>query len=445
MSGEEEYTAKKIHHALLNEDLEYLNQAYLFDAERLQATLTILHPYAIVSKHRTLNTLKWLYDVVGHRPRDSTSTNVTMLTGNIDIVKWMHSKGFPFDEGTFRAAVYLGDMSVLKWLLSVSCPRNESVFAVAAEKGDLEIMMWMRKKGFNWDESACEGAAKKGHFKELMWLRESGCPWDDMTSYACLRSGSVEMLRWVMDNGCPHNLDALVVDSKSFGSSKEMQKFLAERKTTKISEAHKEEIDTGFRCLEDMFEDMVDILNDWFSENAFALLPPLLMEEERDDDAEDVIIRDGVNIPVGYFVACIWPEKMKELILSEYGGDDERKLVSGETLSKYFRWKYVTMKEHRENSERIFEKHIVSKPHAVSHCSGGEMFETVVKKSFELIDREDDDDDDDEWDREKFPVIGHYLFVENEGCCDDISTVLLDDVTLDRMIIPHPVTSLFKK
>lgn len=452
MDGKSKFTIKEVQQALLNEDLEYLKEAYSADPENFQNILKTLNAYVAVGKHKSEDTRVWLYEVVGYRTEDSTASTMAMHNKNIELAKWMYSKFFEFDVKTFRAAVYHCGLDVLEWLLSINCPRDESVFAAAAEMGSMEILVWMKKNGFAWNEEACSKAARGGHFAELMWLREQGCPWNDMTAFACLQAGNVPMMRWVIKNGCPHNLDALIVDSASFGRSNKMRKFLSRmKKKAKAPPVSKVVIDKGFQNLESMFEAMTDVLNNWFSDNAFTVLPDVLMEEEERNDEEDemdngdikqeFVERDGMPIPTGYFSACIWPEKLKELIEKESGVDEVSGAVNGETLSKYFRWKYITMKEHRRVSAHIFENHIASEYHAVSHCTGGDGFEVVVEKSFDLLTggpRED-------WDYTRFPAIGHYRFVENEGCCNDVTMVFAEDVTLERLVIPHPVTSIFKE
>ena len=57
-------------------------------------------------------------------------------------------------------------------------------FDVAAEYGNIKIMKWMKTKGCPWDEDTFQYAAEycDGHnFEVLEWLRINNCPWDDET------------------------------------------------------------------------------------------------------------------------------------------------------------------------------------------------------------------------------------------------------------------------
>ena len=57
----------------------------------------------------------------------------------------------------------------------------------AAGRGDLEMLKWLRAKGYPWDARACAWAAKGGHLEVLKWLRAEGCPWDLWTCVSALR------------------------------------------------------------------------------------------------------------------------------------------------------------------------------------------------------------------------------------------------------------------
>ena len=55
-------------------------------------------------------------------------------------------------------------------------------------------MKWIRSKGYPWDVCACAGAADGGHLELLKWLRSEGCPWDEMTCVAAAGGGHLEVL-----------------------------------------------------------------------------------------------------------------------------------------------------------------------------------------------------------------------------------------------------------
>merc|ERR1711934_735087 len=55
---------------------------------------------------------------------------------------------------------------------------STEITGAAARGGQLETLKWLRSKGCPWDEDACAGAAESGHLEMVKWLRSEGCPWD---------------------------------------------------------------------------------------------------------------------------------------------------------------------------------------------------------------------------------------------------------------------------
>ena len=49
----------------------------------------------------------------------------------------------------------------------------------AAWGGNLEVLKWLHNTGCPWDSWTCAAAAYGGHLDVLQWAREHGCPWDE--------------------------------------------------------------------------------------------------------------------------------------------------------------------------------------------------------------------------------------------------------------------------
>ena len=94
-------------------------------------------------------------------------------------MQWlMTQKEFDLEEWLFAYACRGGHLETLKWLRSKGCPWNYNACAHAALGGHFEVLKWLRSKGCPWDEDACAGAAESGHLEMVKWLRSEGCPWD---------------------------------------------------------------------------------------------------------------------------------------------------------------------------------------------------------------------------------------------------------------------------
>ena len=101
-------------------------------------------------------------------------------------------------------AMNLGYVSLLKDRHSRGLLEDEYlVCGAAARSGQLEELKALRAKNFPWDWRTCAYAAKGGHLEVLQWARANGCPWDEYTCWAAAIDGNLETLKWARENGCP--------------------------------------------------------------------------------------------------------------------------------------------------------------------------------------------------------------------------------------------------
>ena len=101
-------------------------------------------------------------------------------------------------------AMQLGNVSLLKDRHTRGVLRNKSLLcAAAARSGQLEELKALRAKNFPWDWRTCAYAAKGGHLEVLQWARANGCPWDEWTCTAAADHGHLDVLKWARENGAP--------------------------------------------------------------------------------------------------------------------------------------------------------------------------------------------------------------------------------------------------
>ena len=79
----------------------------------------------------------------------------------------------------------------------------------AARKGHLEVLRWAHQNGCPWDGRTCARAAEGGHLEVLQWAHENGCPWDSCTCTNAASKGHLEVLQWAYLNGCPCNFQEI--------------------------------------------------------------------------------------------------------------------------------------------------------------------------------------------------------------------------------------------
>ena len=125
--------------------------------------------------------------------------------GHLDVLRWLRTKGCPWDECTCIAAAAYGHLDVLQWARENGCLWHDETCSYAAQGGYLEVLQWARENGCPWDEeSICEHAALGGKLDVLQWLRTTnGCPWDEWTCSNAALGGYLEVLQWSREKGCP--------------------------------------------------------------------------------------------------------------------------------------------------------------------------------------------------------------------------------------------------
>jgi hypothetical protein len=67
----------------------------------------------------------------------------------------------------------------------------------AAAGGYLEVLKWLHITGCPWDSGTCSAAAKGGYL-EMLWARAHGCPWSKQDcDFASAVHDHPETLAWV--------------------------------------------------------------------------------------------------------------------------------------------------------------------------------------------------------------------------------------------------------
>lgn len=177
------------------------------------------HEYKFAARYGHIGVIKWLIDKGRLLDRDYVCWHAAS-GGQLELLKWLHSDGYPCNESVCEAAVESGHFDVLKWLFEVGCPCNLEYCATIVvapllwrwlskrdkslinTNNSLKILEYLHSEGCPMDSVyLCSNAARVGNLTMLKWLREKGCPWDAETCAAAGERGYI--LDWIHANGCP--------------------------------------------------------------------------------------------------------------------------------------------------------------------------------------------------------------------------------------------------
>ena len=156
--------------------------------------------------HGCLSTLKHLHRQGRLQGKENEVFNTASQGGHLEVLKWLRSVGFQWNERICAFAAMGGHLEELKWLRANGCPWDEETCEFAATGGTgghLEVLQWARANGCQWGTSTCVFAAMRGHLDVLQWARANGCPWISLTCTAAAEGGHLEVMQWARANGCP--------------------------------------------------------------------------------------------------------------------------------------------------------------------------------------------------------------------------------------------------
>lgn len=67
-------------------------------------------------------------------------------------------------------------------------------------KGNLDVLKWAHTAGCPWDERTCSAAARMGHLEILQWALENGCKWVQLSD---VEHNKVEIIQLAYEHRVP--------------------------------------------------------------------------------------------------------------------------------------------------------------------------------------------------------------------------------------------------
>jgi len=82
-------------------------------------TMLLLCNQAVISGNLEILQLTWRQNF--KRSKKYSLLNTAVKNGHLDMLKWLHGKGCPYDENTSVAAVAYKHIEIFKWLHEIGC------------------------------------------------------------------------------------------------------------------------------------------------------------------------------------------------------------------------------------------------------------------------------------------------------------------------------------
>jgi hypothetical protein len=128
-----------------------------------------------------------------------------IVTGTVEVLEWIRTKGVEFSNKHFRVAAYLAHTSVFKWAEEKNLEwYGEDTFIALSARGHIAILAWIRDLGREIPEVTADTAALSGQASVLNWLKEqdlldaASAP---MFWRSASKGGHTNVMDWLHDNG----------------------------------------------------------------------------------------------------------------------------------------------------------------------------------------------------------------------------------------------------
>ena len=143
----------------------------------------------------------------GIRP---SAYGIAMYT-NPSLIPWLDKQSIIMTTDAAHVAVALGDLQVVIQIMSQSHrfrkrkandPIWEQITAAATLLKTLDVARWLHERGYPFDSRSYKSAARHGRIKTLEWLREVGVVCDDWNKVrkSAVHHGQIEVLDWMVLN-----------------------------------------------------------------------------------------------------------------------------------------------------------------------------------------------------------------------------------------------------
>ena len=133
---------------------------------------------------------------------------IALHNGRQLFVEWVLADVEPDGDGQFIVdAAVSGSLELVKWLHSKGHAVGESTLTNAAASGNVDLCKWVASRGLVPTVRAMEAAATRGHLQVLEWLLTRGCMCTSEVLRRAVHMARVPVVAWCLDHH-PHPSDA---------------------------------------------------------------------------------------------------------------------------------------------------------------------------------------------------------------------------------------------
>eukprot|EP00835_Amoeboradix_gromovi_P002341 NODE_131_length_18300_cov_0.442668.p4 type:complete len:425 gc:universal NODE_131_length_18300_cov_0.442668:14757-13483(-) len=212
------FTSRSMGFAAKNGNLDLLQLLYKKQCPLTSFTLQMSIESGNIFQSKYLKQLKC--------PFDENVFDVAAKKGILCLVKCLHSSGCPISHNVINHAI-LGSTEVVEWLLSLSFTFNEVSFKIAAQQGNLEMLQFLDEHDCSFSKGTFRAAVEFGNLENLIFLHEINCPVDQYTFASAVSHNNIELLDWLLGKS---TLDSFTFEQAACYSNLKVIKWLEANK-----------------------------------------------------------------------------------------------------------------------------------------------------------------------------------------------------------------------
>ena len=126
--------------------------------------------YILAVKHNRFEIIKILQE--WKCPNDHCVTAVAAASGNLNMLKYLHSSGILCNEYTSGMAARNNKLDCFEFLVSVGCPVDERAAAWTAIEGHLDMVEYLYENGYPANPLIYNLSVTYGYSNIIGWLRD---------------------------------------------------------------------------------------------------------------------------------------------------------------------------------------------------------------------------------------------------------------------------------
>lgn len=121
---------------------------------------------------------------------------------SLEILKYLHSQGFPLTKKAYYKAASVGKIEILQYLEEQECPRGRGVCEIAALHGRLETLGWLVGRVFPLDSVVFANACNS-NLETVKYLYDIKCPQCCGAPEMAITHKRKEILEFLLEHKCP--------------------------------------------------------------------------------------------------------------------------------------------------------------------------------------------------------------------------------------------------